>query len=249
MHTDNFTFILQAKQQLTQLSTSKLQHKQFLSCQSALNTNVTWDPCKDIISCNFLNKCRPLYFWITMDPTLYVSLFLPYSFFIFFLSLYQRRRWVEEGRREVPSTVICNQGNGQYLSHCQTVAPTREAPMNTSLVVLYCSNVAATWTLIAKEPFRFQASPCTIRGRPNHTTMYLSPSTSVPPPLSTNTPYSYLIHLPGDGQRSHKRPLIQRHTLISWRQWSQLQNVLCVIEWVTRLAMVARCTRNVPSSC
>jgi hypothetical protein len=54
--------------------------------------------------------------------------------------------------------------------------------MNTSLVVLYCSNVAATWTLIAKEPFRSQASPCTIRGRPNHTTMSLSPSTSVPPP-------------------------------------------------------------------
>ena len=61
------------------------------------------------------------------------SFFCPIPSLFLFLSLYQRRRWVEEGRREVPSTVICNQGNGQSLSDCQTVAPTRESPMNTSL--------------------------------------------------------------------------------------------------------------------
>ena len=35
------------------------------------------------ISYKFLNKCRPLYLCITMNLSLYVSLSLPYSFFIF----------------------------------------------------------------------------------------------------------------------------------------------------------------------
>jgi hypothetical protein len=53
--------------------------------------------------------------------------FCPIPSLFLFLSLHQRRRWVEVGRREVPSTVICNQGNGQSLSVCETVATTREA--------------------------------------------------------------------------------------------------------------------------
>ena len=142
-----------------------------------------------------------------------------------FLSLYQSRRWEEEERREVLSTVICNQGNGQTPSFYETVAPTHDALMDTSMAILYCSNVAVTWTLYCsnvaltstlycsnvaltstlycsivaltstlccsnvavtstltpKEPFRSQASPCTTRGRPNHTTMCLSPSNTLPP--------------------------------------------------------------------
>jgi hypothetical protein len=155
-----------------------------------------------------------------MNLALYVSLFLPYPFFIFVSLPVPKKMWEEKGRREIPCTVICNQGNGQSPSVCETFAPTHETLTNTSLAILdSCSNVAATWTLTAKESFRSQASPCTIRGRPNHTTMCLSPSTSVhtpPPPTqhvryhSTNTPYSYLINLPGDGQRSHQRPLIHR---------------------------------------
>jgi len=107
--------------------------------------------------------------------------FCPIPSLFSFLSLYRRRQWEEEGRREVPSKVICNQGNGQSPSVCETVAPTREAPLNTSPAILYCSNVAATWTLTAKEQSRSQASPCTIPGRPNQTTMCLCPSTSVSP--------------------------------------------------------------------
>jgi len=143
---------------------------------------------------------------------------IPSSFL--FLSPYQSRRWEEEERREVLSTVICNQGNGQSPSFCETVAPTHEAPMNTSLAVLYCSNVAATWTLTAKEPFRSQASPCTIRGRPNHTTMCLSPS----PPTTPSTfqisfhQYSLLVFNSsscGGTKVTSEATDPNRHTLIS----------------------------------
>jgi hypothetical protein len=149
------------------------------------------------------------------------SFFLPYSFF---LSLYKRRRWAEEGRREVPFTAICNQGNGQSPSDCETVAAPRTAPhhgihsraahMNTSGNSLLFRRGCRYGLFTAEESFRYQASPCTIRSRPNHTKMCLSPITFVPPSHvtyhSTSTQYSYLIHLPWDGQGSHQRSLIHR---------------------------------------
>jgi hypothetical protein len=158
---------------------------------------------------------------------------------------WKREEW------EVPSTVICNQGNGQSASVCETVAPTREAPMNISLAILYRWNVVATWTLTAKEPLRYPASPRTIRGRLSHTATCFSPRT--PPPTQhgryhpTNTPCSYLIHLPGDGQRSEATdPETYPHLMTT--MISVIEFPLC--DWVShRFAMVTRCPRTLPSSC
>ena len=159
-----------------------------------------------------------------MNLTLYVSLFLSYSFFIF-VSLCQRRRWEEEERREVLSTVICNQGNGQSPSFCETVAPTHEAPMNTSMAILYCSNVAATWTLTTKEPFPIPGQPMhNTRPTKSHYDVLVSQSPPAIRQISFHQ-HSLLVFNSsscGGTKVTSEATDPNRHTLISWQQWFQL---------------------------
>lgn len=145
------------------------------------------------ISSNTLNKCRPLYLCITRDLPFICFCFSVLFLLLLFLSVHQRRRWVEEGRREAPSKVICNQGNGQSQPVCERVAATRSAPQHSTtfisvqpsrtplLATLYPSHEAEIWPLIAEDPFRFQARPCRIRGGPNDVPTRVSASTSTHP--------------------------------------------------------------------